>query len=600
MNEIQILPRDQVESKYKINLALLFKSEEEWKAEMASIDHDLRRLAEYRGKLSGKPSTVADTLDLTFSIKVRESKAFAYAELSHLLNTADPKAAANYQSARALRASLLNATSYIEPELLQLEPEHLRNLHQMERRLEVYQHYFENLSRTKPYILSEGIEGILAKLANPFSGPESVATILLSSEISFEDAHASDNQAVSVASQFMDNLTESSDSHLRRSAVKSYIAGLHKFKNTLSETFLTSIKQAQFKSQVRGHSSALTASLFEDNLSKDVFENVISCAQENRAAWHRYWKLRRRALDLREFTPADIWAPLSKNSPRFSYEDGLGIICNALAPLGEDYTEILKDGCIQQGWVDVYPTIGKIPGWMSLEEPGAPPYVILQYTNSYLDLSGFAHELGHSMHSFYAHQSQPMVYKPYSMLIAEVPSNLHQVLLRAHLIQTSSDRATRLAIINDAMAFFHRYLLVMPMLASFELEVHKRVERGEGLSAEDLIHLYADLVVPAYGDEVVYDYDDVGMEWASFLHLYMPFYTFKYTIGISASYVIAKRLLEEGRTAATEYFRFLKAGSSVYPVEALRFVGVDVCDRKLIDSAFSAMANVLDELEALL
>jgi len=600
MTDVHLLPRDQIESKYKLNLAFLFKSEEEWKAELSSIERNLWRLADYRGKLSGKPSTIADVLELAFSIKERESKVFAFAQLSHLLDTAYSEAAANYQTARNLRANLNNATSYIEPELLQLEPEHLRNLPQIECRLMVYQHYFDNLIRTKPHTSSDEIEGILAKLADPFSGPESIATILLSSEISFDDAHSSDEQTASVASQSMNNFLESPDLRLRRSAVKSYIAGLRQFKNTLSESYLTSVKQVQFKSQIRDHPSTLSASLFEDNLSRDVFDNVISCAKEKRSDWHRYWDLRRRAIGLRDFTPADIWAPLSKDSPRFIYEDGIDIICDSLAPLGEDYVEALRDGCIQQGWVDVYPTIGKMPGWMSSDESGAPPYIIIHYENSFLGLSSFTHELGHSMHSYYTRKTQPMVYKPYSNLIAEVPSNLHQALLRTHLIRTSPDRATRLAIINDAMAFFHRYLLVMPMLASFELEVHDRVEKGEGLSAEDLIHLYADLMVPAYGDEVVYDYDDVGMEWADFPHLYEPFYTFKYAIGISASYELVNRLLEDERTVTADYLRFLQAGSSVYPIEALSFVGVDVSDRKLFDSAFSSMSSVLDELEALL
>lgn len=204
------------------------------------------------------------------------------------------------------------------------------------------------------------------------------------------------------------------------------------------------------------------------------------------------------------------------------------------------------------------------------------------------------------MNSHFAWQTQPMVYKSYPMKTAEVPSNLNQILLRAYLLRTQPERPHRLAVINEAMIFFHRYLLLMPTLARFEIELYSRIEKGVSVSAMDLSSLYADLLAPAYGDGVVFEKDKIGAEWASFIHLYSPFYVYKYTIGISAAYAIAERFLDGDPTASSDYIRFLKTGNSLYPSEALKIAGADITNRSTIDIAFQSMTKLLDELDTLI
>jgi len=600
MNNVQSQARDQIDEKCKLNLSELFDSEAAWSAELSAIKRDSRNLYVFQGKLSDGAPVVAEALELVFSLKERESKVFAYAQFSHFVDTNDQKAAANYQSAQALRSNLQSAISFVEPELLRLDMEILHRLPEGDSRLGIYQHYFDDLVRRRPYVLSDALEDVLANLSGPFAGPEAIATTFLSNDIVFDDAISSDGQTISVTPQTIGFLVESADVQLRRSAEHSYVSGLQNFKNTLATTLLTSVKQSVFKSKLRGYPSSLEAVLFEDNLGREIFENVIACTRRNLTVWHRYWNLRKKALALETYTPADICVPLSKEEPRFPYNEGLDIICESLAPLGEDYISVLRNGCLDWGWVDVYPTPGKFSGWMSSDEPGGPPYIILHYTDSLLDLSAFAHELGHSMHSYYSSQSQPMAYRSYSSLVGEVPSNLNQALLRAHLLESHSDRETRLAVINEAMWFLMRYLLVMPTLAEFELEVHNNVEQGKGMSADELVEMFAELYSPAYGDQAAYKRDEIGVEWAGFLHLYTPFYTFKYTLAIAASYAIASRFLSGDPDAASDFVRFLKAGSSLYPVEALKLAGIDITDPGLIESAYPVISDMLDELEVLL
>jgi oligoendopeptidase F len=600
VSESQLRSRDDIPSQFKCDLETLFESEGTWRDEVAAIRRDLTSLQMFRGRLAERAALVADALALAYALKERESRVFAYAQFSHLVDTTNQGAAAIFRTAQALRAQFQASTSYIQPELLRMGADALLQLPQNDSRLVCYRHYFQNLSRKSTHVLSEEVERILALLADPFCGAEATATFLLGSDISFDDAHTAEGRAVPVATQAMDLLVESPDPHLRRSAYRSLTSGLLQFRNAFASTLLTSAKQGAFTSRIRGFDSSLAAALFEDNLSQEVFDNVVACAREHLPLWQRYWKLRRKALGLDTLEPGDTWAPLTQDWPTVAYNEAVDLICEAVSPLGSEYTEVLRKGCLEDRWVDVFPSSGKVPGWLSSDEPGGPPYIILHYADTILDLGAFAHELGHSMHSFYAWRAQPMVYRPYSMLVAEVPSNFHQAMLRSFLLRSNPNSAYQLAVINEAMSNFHRYLLVMPTLAQFESQVHSRVEKGEGISADELVGLLSELMAEAYGSHVVFDRAGEGAQWARFLHLYTRFYVFKYTIGISAAHAIAQRVLSGDPGAASDYLRFLEAGDSVYPVEALNIAGVDITSRAPIDAAFSSMSQMLDRLEALI
>jgi len=294
-----------------------------------------------------------------------------------------------------------------------------------------------------------------------------------------------------------------------------------------------------------------------------------------------------------------VRAPLAR-SVEVGFRQAVDWISDGMSPLGGDYVADLRRGVLEERWVDIYPNRGKRQGAFSLGRPDTRPFIFMSYGGSVQGMSTLAHELGHSMHNLYSSRAQPYVYSRYGLFAAEVASNFNQALVRAHLLGRETDRAVQIGLIEEAMGNFHRYLLVMPTLSRFELEIHGRVERGEALTADGLTGLMADLLADAYGPELEMDRRRSGIMWAQFSsHLYRNFYPFQYATGIAAAHALVDRVLEEGRPAAERYRRFLAAGGSLYPLDALRLAGVDMATREPLDRGFAALARYVDRLEQL-
>ncbi len=330
-----------------------------------------------------------------------------------------------------------------------------------------------------------------------------------------------------------------------------------------------------------------------------MFYNLIDVFKKNLPTWHRYWRVRRKALGVAELHPYDIWAPLSGSRPKVTYERGVELICEGLAPLGPEYVEIVRRGCTVDRWVDVYPNQGKQGGAFSSGAHGTHPFIMMSYTDEVFSMSTLAHELGHSMHSYLTWQNQPVLYSDYGMFVAETASNFHQAMVRAHLLETVDDPAFQLAVIEEAMSNFHRYFFIMPTLARFELEVHQREERGEGMSADDMIELMADLYSEGYGGEIHVDRPRVGITWATFSHLYIDYYVFQYATGISAANALAGRIRSGTPGVVDSYLSFLRSGNALYPVDALKLAGVDMTTPQPVEAAFEVLAGFVDRLEKL-
>ena len=260
----------------------------------------------------------------------------------------------------------------------------------------------------------------------------------------------------------------------------------------------------------------------------------------------------------------------------------------------------MRAGCLAQRWVDIYPNKGKRQGAFSSGSPGTSPFIVMSYNNNALSFSTLAHELGHSMHSYLAWETQPVLYSQYSIFAAEVASNFNQAMIRAYLLETIEDKTLKIALIEEAMANFYRYFFIMPTLAQFELETHERIERGEGLNADRMIDLMADLFEEPYGSAMELDRERVGISWAQFLHLYADFYVYQYATGISGAHALVGRILNGEPGAAEDYLGFLKAGGSEYPLDALRAAGVDLSSPEPVEQAFSDMAGYVDRLEQML
>ncbi len=599
MAEKQVRVRSEVDPQYKWNAESVFASPEVWEAEFRAFTEELPKMHDLQGRLAKGPAVLADAFELLEALYRRGGQLYMYALVGQQVDLTDQEAAARASRARGLMGQLMAAVAFFDPELLELGQETLTAWLAEEPRLAQLAHYVDNLFRRQAHVRSAEVETVLGLLADPFSGPESIAGVLTNADFQFEPAVGSDGAEYPLTQGTLNKLLENPDREVRRTAWEHYADQYLAFKNTLATTLTTSIKQDVFQTRTRRHPSTLEKSLFALNVPTEVFYNLIDTFRQNLPTWHRYWALRRKILGVETLHPYDIWAPLTESAVEIPYLQAVDWICEGLAPMGEEYVATVRRGCLEQRWVDVYPTKGKTAGAFSAGWPGTYPFIVMNYNDSIFSLSTLAHELGHSLHSYLTWQNQPIIYSQYSLFVAEVASNFHQALVRAHLLETQTDPRFQINLIEEAMSNFHRYFFIMPTLARFELEAHERVERGEGLTADGLIALMAELFAEGYGDEMAVDHDRVGITWATFGHLYEDYYVYKYATGIAGANALAKRVLAGEPDAVTNYQRFLAAGASCYPLEALQLAGVDLTQPEPVDTAFDVLASLVDRLEAL-
>jgi oligoendopeptidase F len=589
----------EIDSRYTWNAPSVFPSVEAWEAEFELVAGDLAGLQRYAGHLADGPATLADALDANQALKQRVYKLYVYASMDYAVDTQNQPAAKRYGRTQGLAARLAAASAFVGPEILAIGEATMRGWLAEEPRLAYLQHYVDNLFRKQAHVRSAEVEELLGSLAATFANVETTASMLTDADFKFPAATGLGGGAQPVTQGTLDKILAGADREARRTAWEGYADTYLAHKNTLAANLLTSVKYNVFSMRARRHASTLAMALAEHNIPVEVFHNLIATFQKHLPTWHRYWRVRRKALGVDMLQPYDIWAPLTGSQTAISYEQAVEHICRGLAPMGEDYVAAVRRGCLEERWVDAMPCQGKMGGAFSSGAPGTHPFIMMSYTGEVFSLSTLAHELGHSMHSYLTWLNQPVLYSDYGMFVAEVASNFHQAMVRAHLLANETDPAFQIAVLEEAMSNFHRYFFIMPILARFELEVHQREERGEGMSADDMIGLMADLFAEGYGDGVHVDRERTGITWATFGHLYVDYYVFQYATGISGANALARRILNGTPGAVEDYLSFLKAGDSLYPVDALKLAGVDLTTPAPGEAAFEVLARLVDRLEKL-
>jgi oligoendopeptidase F len=577
----------------------VFATPADWEAELDSVLASLPALAGFQGRVAADAGSLGEALRARDAVSRRLGRLLAYAEMAYAVETTSTEAVGRHGRAQAAAAQVGAATAFVDPEVIAAGRERVDGWLATDPSLAVYGHAIDDLFRLESHTRSAEVEEILGLAGDAFAGPYNAYSAFTDSDLAFEPAVASDGEAFPVNQGTIDAILAHPDRALRRRGWESYSDGHLGARNLLAATLSTAVKQALFSARVRRHPSALEAALARSNIPVEVFDNLISVFAANLPTWHRYWRLRRDVLGLEQLAPYDVAAPLGETTPLFTYEQCVDWVCDSLAPLGDEYVETVRRGCLEERWVDVYPTAGKMGNAFSAGAPGTSPFIMMNFDGTAVGLGTLAHELGHSMHSYRTWRAQPQPYTHYSMFVAEVASNFHQVLLRAHLLETLADPAILLAVLDEAMSNFHRYFFVMPTLARLEREMHERVAAGEGLTAELLGERTADLFAEGFGPDVEIDHDRLGVTWAKFAHLYEPFYVFQYATGISAAHALAEGVLGGADGAADNYLAFLSAGDSLYPLDALRLAGVDMTGPEPVEAAFAVLASLVDRIEAL-
>ena len=579
--------------------AALFATPEAWEAAYRSVEERLESIGAYRGTLAEGPERLADWLELIEGVERDLGRMRVYASMASSVDTLDEASRERADRIVGLAARVSEAASFARPELYALGLDVLRGWVAEHPALADREVWLHRLERDAPHVRSPEVEALLGALAVPFSGAPTSHGLLANAELDVPDATDASGGSHEVTQSQVAVLKASDDRVLRESAWKNYADAHLARKRTMASMLATGARQTNLLARTRGYEDALAMTLSPLEVPRSVVLNLLSTFETHVPIWHRYFDLRRKHLGLDVLRPWDVDAPLSDDSPHVPYERSVDWLSEALAPLGADYVRAMRSGALEERWVDRAPNRGKRMGAFSSAWAGTHPYIMMSYTDDLGSTSTLAHELGHSMHSHLCWRAQPYPYARYTLFAAEVASNFNQVVLRDHLFrEREGDRAFELALIDEAMSNLGRYLLIMPTLMRFELELHDRAERGTGLSADALGDLMADLFSQAYGPAMEIDRERVGITWAQFhTHLYARFYVFQYATGISGAHAFARRILDGVPGAAEAYLDFLREGGRTPPLEAMATAGVDLADPAPVEEAFRVLDGHLDRLE---
>ena len=592
-------PRSKVKKNQTWNAESVFKNQRAWQEELAKVLGDLDSVKRFQGRLGEGPSTLLDALKARDELNDRTWRLYMYAGFTYSVDTTDQQAAGAQGKAASMAGQVAAAIAFISPELIGIGMPKLQEWMNQEPKLAVYAQSFKDLFRREAHVRSGEVEELLGMLADPMSGPQNTASMITNADFKFSPAENSKGRKLEVTQSSIHQILGTSDRAARQSAWNSYMDRHVEFKNTLSSNLTTAIKANVFQMHARKHDSSLAASLFETNVPVEVFHNLINTFKKHLPVWHRYFEVRRRALRQSSIAYYDMWAPLAKKDTKLSFKEAVDMICEGLGPMGKEYTDIIRKGCLQERWVDYAPNKGKQNGAFSYGSPGTFPFIMMSFTGDVGSMSTLAHELGHSMHSYLSWKNQPLVYSEYSLFVAEVASNFHQAMVRARLLDTRTNRSFQIALIEEAMSNFFRYFFQMPTLARFELETHQRIESGEALTADSMIALMADLFAEAFGPKVKIDRPRVGMVWSTFSHLFSDYYVYQYATGIAGAHALSGRILRGEPHSVEDYLGFLKAGSSDYALNVLKRAGVDLASPQPIEETFAVMEGYIDRLERL-
>jgi oligoendopeptidase F len=574
----------------------LFENQAAWDKEYAEVKEKLKDIAQYQGKL-GDAKMLKMCFALEDVISLHTERLYVYANMRHHENMADPTYQALSDKAKKLSVEVNEATSFITPEVLSL-PDETLDAFIADPELAPYKQTLKEMKRQKPHILSQTEEALLAQVGNIAQAPGTIYGMLNNADMKFPVIKNDRGEDVELTHGRYIQFLESRNREVRKNAFDAMYSTYAKHKNTLAATLNANVTKNIFYSRVRKFPSALEMSLFGDNISKDVYTNLIDTIHEHLPLLHRYLALRKQLLKLDELHMYDLFAPLVEEfDMEIDYEQAKQIVADSLQPLGEEYISVLKEG-FTSGWIDVYENEGKRSGAYSWGAYGTHPYVLLNHKDNLNSMFTLAHEMGHAMHSYYSDKHQTYRDAQYPIFLAEVASTLNEALLMDYMLKKSNDMKEKMYLLTYYADQFRTTVFRQTMFAEFEMIIHNKAEQGESLTPQLLSEIYYDLNKKYHGPVMTVD-QAIEMEWARIPHFYSSFYVYKYATGFSAATSFAKQILDEGESAVKRYTDFLKSGGSDYPLEILKRAGVDMSTPEPIRQAMSVFEQLIEEMEQL-
>lgn len=596
---ITLKKREEVPVEKTWNLEDIFATDDDWEKEFQAIKEEYPKITSYKGRLGESAETLYEAFQTQENISMRLGKLYTYAHMRYDQDTTNSFYQELNDRAQGLAAQVGQAAAFMTPELISIPEETIAKFLQEHDGLKVYEHALDEINQQRPHVLSEQEEALLAQASEVLRAPSQTFGSLNNADLKFPTIKDEDGKEVEVTHGRYIRFLESTDRRVRKDAFHAVYSTYGKFKNTFASTLSSQVKKDIFIAKVRKYQSARHAALSRNYIPETVYEQLVETINEHLPLLHRYVKLRKKVLGLDELHMYDLYTPLIKDvKMEVTYEEAQQIVLKALAPLGEEYVNTIKEG-YEKRWIDVEENVGKRSGAYSSGAYGTMPYILLNWQDNVNNLFTLAHELGHSMHSYYTRRTQPYTYGNYTIFVAEVASTLNEALLNDYLLKVTDDKKKRLYLLNHFLEGFRGTVFRQTMFAEFEQIIHEKVQQGEALTAESLTKIYYDLNVKYFGNDIHID-EEIGLEWARIPHFYYNFYVYQYATGYSAATALSKQILEEGDAAVKRYIEFLKAGSSDYPIEVLKRAGVDMTSAEPIKEACSVFEKTLNEMEKLL
>lgn len=591
--------RKDMDSKFKWKLEDIYSDNSLWEQDFRTVKELASQIQALKGTLAESGQRLLECFKKSDELLSLNDKVFVYAKMKRDEDNGEPVYQALTDRASALTTEVFAAISFIVPEMLSIPEEKLLAYANADRELSTYLFMIQESLRQKEHILSDKEEQILAMSAEIADSAGDVFTMFNNADIKFPYIKNEEGEEVEVTKGRYTAFLESKDRRVRKDAFEAVYSTYKKVKNTLAATLTSNVKKNRFYSLVRKYPSALAASLDNDNISVDVYDNLIETVNNNIPLLDRYLKLRKKVLKLDELHMYDLYVPMVEEfDKKIPYEEAKATVFEALKPLGEEYTGYLKKG-MDSSWIDVYENEGKTSGAYAWGAYKTHPYVLLNYQDTINDVFTLAHEMGHAMHSYYTNMTQPYVYSEYKIFVAEVASTVNESLLMRYLLPRAANKQEKAYFLNHYLEEFRGTVFRQVMFAEFEKMIHEKIEQGEALNSQELSDMYYGLNKKYFGEAVTID-EDIAMEWSRIPHFYSSFYVYKYATGFSAATAIAERILTGGKPAVDKYLEFLKSGGSNYPIELLKIAGVDLSTPQPIQDALNVFEKTLEELEQLL
>ncbi len=587
--------RSEIDKKYKWNIEDMYADEKIWEKDVKDALEGAKDFAKYQGKLTDSADILLEALKAQEHIWQKIEKAYVYSRMRRDEDNRVEKYQAMNDKAEAAIAKISTELSFFTPELLSSDEEKILGFIDSKEELKIYRFMIEDMLRKKAHILTGAEENILAQLSEISPATNNIFTMLNNADIKFGKIKDENGNEVNLTHGNYISFMESHNRRVREDAYTAMYTAYKNLINTISTTYSYNTKTDVINARIRKYPSSRAAALSSDNISEEVYDNLVKVINDNLPTMYKYMELRKKILDVDELKMHDVYVPLVKlPENHVSFEDAKKTMAEALAPLGDQYIKDMNAG-LDAGWVDVYENEGKTSGAYSFGSYDSMPYILMNFSSSLKDVFTLVHEMGHSMHSFYTRKEQPYIYGDHSIFTAEVASTVNENLLMKHLIAKETDPQMKKYLINYHIEEFRTTVFRQTMFAEFEHWTHKTLEEGGTLTAQSMCDYYNELNKKYFGPAVADD-EWIKYEWARIPHFYNSFYVYKYATGYSAAAAISDIILEKG---PEDYLKFLGTGDSNYPIELLKIAGVDMSTKEPIEKAMEVFKSLVDEFEKL-